>query len=210
LDAVYRALVIALFTSLMAIRVVYRIRSGARAERPQVQTEGLWLVAFRIALMLPLYALTFFYAFRPQLVSFLALDLPLWLRFLGLGPGIAGLGLLAWAHVALDGYFSPTLRLRENHVLIDHGPYSWIQHPMYTAYLSFFLGVFLLSGHPWIGGLGVAVILSLMTMRLPKEEAMLEKRFGEKYAQYRSRTGRFLPRLARNRASVDVAARTRD
>jgi protein-S-isoprenylcysteine O-methyltransferase Ste14 len=210
LETLFRVLVLALFTTLAGIRVFFRVWSGARAERPAVAVEGFWVVAFRVVLMIPLYALTFLYAFWPDRVAFLAVDLPPWSRLLGLPVGMAGLGLLAWAHGALDGYFSPTLRLREHHELIDHGPYAWIQHPMYTAFLAFFVGIFLLSAHPWIGGLGVAVIGSLMTLRLPKEEAMLATRFGERYRRYRARTGRFLPRLTRAPAGSGVPDATAD
>lgn len=205
METLFRVLVLALLTMLACVRIFYRFRSGARAERPAVAVEGFWVVAFRVVLEIPLYALTFLYAFAPERVAFLSVPLPAWARLLGLGFGLGGLTLLAWAHAALDGYFSPTLRLREHHELIDHGPYARVQHPMYTAYLAFFVGIFLLSAHPWIGGLGVAVISSLMTLRLPKEESMLASRFGERYWRYRERTGRFLPRLNRSRVPSNVA-----
>ena len=197
METLFRVLVVVLLTLLVGIRVFYRVRSGARAEPPALAVEGFWVIAFRVALMIPLYGLTFLYACAPGLMATLAYEMPAWLRFLGLPIGLAGLTLLAWAHAALDGYFSPTLRLREHHELIDHGPYAWIQHPMYTAFMGFFIGIFLLSAHPWIGGLGVAVIGSLMTLRLPKEEALLQHRFGDRYLRYKARTGRFLPRLTR-------------
>jgi protein-S-isoprenylcysteine O-methyltransferase Ste14 len=39
------------------------------------------------------------------------------------------------------------------------------------------------------------VALGLLMLRLPKEEAMLLKAFGDEYREYMKRTGALLPRL---------------
>ena len=56
LETLFRVLVVALLTLLVGIRVFYRVRSGARAERPALAVEGFWVIAFRVALMIPLTA----------------------------------------------------------------------------------------------------------------------------------------------------------
>ena len=59
-----------------------------------------------------------------------------------------------------------------------------------------FTGLGLISASTFllVGGL---VSLVLVAIRLPSEEAELEKRFGQAYRDYVRRTGRFLPRLRR-------------
>jgi len=64
------------------------------------------------------------------------------------------------------------------------------------VYLSFFVGLGLLSASWLIVPLLVASIL-LLYARIGKEEAMMIERFGNEHRAYMQRTGRFLPRLAR-------------
>lgn len=123
--------------------------------------------------------------------------LPAWLRWSGAGVAVAAVALITLAHRSLDGSFSPTIHLRRHHVLVTSGPYRLVRHPMYAAYLVLFLGAFLLSADWVIGAGGIGVILTLMTVRLPREERRLEERFGSAWLAYRQATGAFLPRLAR-------------
>jgi len=123
--------------------------------------------------------------------------LPPWLRWTGAGLAVAAVALITLAHRSLDGSFSPTIHLRRRHVLVTSGPYRFVRHPMYAAYLVLFLGAFLLSADWVIGAGGIGVILTLMTVRLPREERRLEERFDGAWLAYRQATGAFLPRLAR-------------
>jgi protein-S-isoprenylcysteine O-methyltransferase Ste14 len=70
-----------------------------------------------------------------------------------------------------------------------------MRHPMYSAYLLLFFGAFLLSANWVIGTGGVGVILTLMTVRLAREERRLAERFGAAWLSYWEATGAFLPRL---------------
>ena len=47
----------------------------------------------------------------------------------------------------------------------------------------------------WLMGFLSVLVLSMLLVRLPKEEAKLIERFGNEYREYMRRTGRFLPRL---------------
>jgi protein-S-isoprenylcysteine O-methyltransferase Ste14 len=46
----------------------------------------------------------------------------------------------------------------------------------------------------WFLALATVLALVLVTIRLPKEEAMLGARFGEEYRAYQQQTGRFFPK----------------
>ncbi len=75
--------------------------------------------------------------------------------------------------------------------LVTHGPYRWIRHPMYTAFL---LGAFALartadSGPGWLAWL--ALLLVLWVKSGLEERWMVGQHPG--YADYRAKTGRFLP-----------------
>lgn len=79
-------------------------------------------------------------------------------------------------------------------VLVTHGPYRWVRHPMYTAFL---LGAAALA---WTAGLLLAwlawcLLLAVLVVKATLEERwMLAQHPG--YADYRAQTKRFLPWLA--------------
>lgn len=197
----HRAAFIAIFTLLTAVRVWFRFSTGAFRERLYADREEWHFIALRGVFGLPLAAATVLYVFRLPWAPWSFVGLPGWLRWTGAGLGLAAVALIAVVHRALDGSFSPTIHLRRHHVLVTTGPYRFMRHPMYTAYLVLFVGAFLLSANWAIGAGGAGVILTLMTFRLAGEERRLEERFGGAWIAYRSATGAFLPRLARTVAA---------
>ena len=68
----------------------------------------------------------------------------LWLSSIGLVIGILALLIFFFVHVYLGRYFSHKIQLQKNQILVKEGPYKFIRHPMYTAFIVLHLGVFLL------------------------------------------------------------------
>ena len=91
---------------------------------------------------------------------------------------------------------SPTVITHEDHELITSGPYRLIRNPLYTAGGLIFSGLGLVAASWFLIG-GAVLALVLVRLRLPKEEAQLEDRFGQEYRDYAGRAGRFLPRWSR-------------
>lgn len=76
------------------------------------------------------------------------------------------------------------------------GPYYWIRHPQYLAFIIIMFG-FLLQW-PTILTLVMFPVLLVMYVKLAKrEEADSIERFGEEYRVYAERTGGFFPKLNR-------------
>jgi protein-S-isoprenylcysteine O-methyltransferase Ste14 len=78
--------------------------------------------------------------------------------------------------------------------LVTNGIYNYIRHPQYTGFMLMTLAmIFEWATLPL---LMMWPILAVIYYRLAKkEEAEMEVEFGSKYAEYRHRTGMFLPRL---------------
>ena len=94
-----------------------------------------------------------------------------------------------------------TLELNADHRLVTNGLYRAVRHPMYSSFLVLGVGQALLVPN-WIAGLsGLASVLLLIAVRLPREEAMMIEEFGDQYRDYRKRTGAVLPRAMRGAAS---------
>ncbi len=99
-------------------------------------------------------------------------------------------GLWALASNRLGNFnIRPTPRVGGN--LIQHGPYRWVRHPMYTAVLLFGAACAMTPGtaRAWMLWSLLAVVLTI--------KAMLEERWmavaHPSYLAYQTRTKRYLP-----------------
>ncbi len=162
---------------------------------PPFRKEPWHTIVLRYVIGLPLFGSVFLAIVLPGVFRWMYILLPLWSRVSGVVLGIACLVLLGRTHQALDGYFSMTLTIRQDHHLVRQGPYRWVRHPMYVAYFFFFFAQFLVTRNWVIGTSGMAVILTLMTARLKKEESILGEYFKQDYDDYASSTPRFFPRI---------------
>jgi protein-S-isoprenylcysteine O-methyltransferase Ste14 len=79
--------------------------------------------------------------------------------------------------------------------LVTRGLYGYVRHPIYLGVMVGAFGLALLRGSFW--SLGVAGALGfLFYLKSRYEETLLMQAFPD-YADYRTRTGRFLPPLSR-------------
>ena len=61
--------------------------------------------------------------------------LAIWPAALGAALGFAGLAFCAWARVTIAANWSSDVQLKRDHELIVKGPYRWVRHPIYMAFL---------------------------------------------------------------------------
>ena len=107
---------------------------------------------------------------------------------------MATLPLLYWVLISIGKNITPTVATRKDHQLVTGGAYRWVRHPLYSVGTLFFLALNLLVAN-WFISLASLVGLTMLLVRLPKEEASLIERFGDEYRAYTKRTGRLLPRI---------------
>lgn len=192
-DVFFRNGFFALFSLLTAMRLYYRTKAGLLRHLPPLRAEGNLVLAARVLFGAPLIAATVWYGVDHQGASWMAVRLPLGMRVTGLVLGLAALTTLWAVHRALGDNFTTSVMPKAHHTLVQTGPYRWVRHPMYSSYLVLFLAAFLVSENVVIGVAGTAIILSLMTLRLHKEEALLIERFGDRYRHYMQTTRKFFP-----------------
>jgi protein-S-isoprenylcysteine O-methyltransferase Ste14 len=93
----------------------------------------------------------------------------------------------------LGNEYSFTLQLRKDHKLVDTGIYKYIRHPMYFCGLLFIIAQSLLIPNI-IGNISNLVsIYVFATGRIPDEEKMMIKEFGDKYRNYMKKTNSVIP-----------------
>ncbi|MFN8528051.1 MAG: isoprenylcysteine carboxylmethyltransferase family protein [Anaerolineae bacterium] len=152
-------------------------------------STGLLTVAFVIAAAM-LLAAPFL-----NLLGIGSLTQVLLIGWLGLVLMALSLMMRLWANKALGMFYTRTLRVIDDHHVVQSGPYRVVRHPGY-------LGVILM----WVGG-GLAVlnvisvIVALISMliaymyRIRVEERMLAVTQGDEYRDYQAHTWRLIPLL---------------
>ena len=123
-----------------------------------------------------------------------SLNSPDWLRWFGAALGAATLPLLYWVFISIGKNITQTVATRKDHQLVTGGAYAWVRHPLYLVGTLFFLALNLLVAN-WFVGSASLIGLTMLLIRLPKEEASLIERFGDEYRAYMKRTRRLLPRI---------------
>lgn len=140
---------------------------------------------------------TLAYVINPSWVSWAAISLPLGLRWTGVGMALSGFMLLQWAQNTLGKNWSDTPRMMKAQALVTSGPYQFIRHPIYTAFILI-LGSTLFISANWLIGLSWTGMAALeIASRIGFEESLMLEYFGDQYRAYMKMTGRLWPRLTR-------------
>ena len=118
-----------------------------------------------------------------------------------IGALITVLGMLfnIWARVHLGPNWSGVVTIKQEHELIDGGPYTLVRHPIYTGLLVAFVGTAAARGD-WQGVLAVFVAWAALWRKLRLEERWMTEHFGERYVAYCRRVPALVPSLKRRRA----------
>jgi len=201
----FKAAFFIVFFSFAYVMTAYSKKARARNEdkatriKMHDQHEVPLLLRLRQIFGLPFYLGVLVWTFAPRFMEWSSLALPTWVRWAGLALGIFAVVINAWSHRTLSRKlgedFDPALRLLKVPALVKEGPYSRLRHPIYLAYLLMQISVLLLTANWFIGLCGIAIIISVIAIRVPEEERLLVEQFGDEYREYMKHTWRFFPRL---------------
>ena len=105
-----------------------------------------------------------------------------------------GVAIAIWARWHIGEYWSSRVVLKEDHHLIQSGPYARVRHPIYSGMLLAMIGTGLFVGE-WRAILGVLLVFAAHWQKARREEKLLASEFGPVYQDYCGRTGSLIPRL---------------
>jgi protein-S-isoprenylcysteine O-methyltransferase Ste14 len=193
---VFRIIAAVLLITALGISGYHRRQANMAGDKISLREEG-WpiMVLLRLAGFAAWLSIVA-WVINPRWMAWSAVDLPLWVKWAGVGLAVSTVPLLYWIFSSLGKNISPTVIIRQEHDLVTHGPYRYVRHPLYSVGLVFFIGLILMAAN-WFIGLMAVVGLIFLVLRTPIEEAKLIERFGDEYREYMQRTGRFVPRLIR-------------
>jgi protein-S-isoprenylcysteine O-methyltransferase Ste14 len=112
----------------------------------------------------------------------------------GLGAVVFCLGAagFAWMVYTMKTARTPVHNSATPTTLVENGPFRWTRNPMYLFGSIAYAGLACLLVEPWSLALVPAVLVMTHYGVVLREEALLERRFGAVYRQYKARVRRWL------------------
>lgn len=171
-------------------------RRARQTEAISRAQEGRRVLALRLLFAVPLYVSLFGYLINPRWMAWSSLQLPDWLRWIGVAAGLALLPAVYWVMSSIGANVSETYLTKQSHALVTRGPYRWIRHPLYSVAIGAFLALGVIAANWFMLAMVLIGLGAISLWVVPREEAELIHKFGVEYEAYQRRTGRFLPRLS--------------
>ena len=162
-----------------------RTKRTTRAQTPGSRLVQLSLGATAFVLMFNSYAAIGPLAWRfvPDAAA---------IAYTGLALTLAGTGFAIWARAFLGRNWSAIVTIKENHQMIQSGPYAVVRHPIYSGFLLALLGTALALGEVR-GLMAFALAFVGWWFKSRLEEKFMEQKFGAEYAAYKQRVKALIP-----------------
>ena len=190
-ESIFRILTALLFVTALFISGYFRRKAEREGGVLRTPVGNKLIVVMRLmalVVVLPLFG----YWINPGWVAWARFALPDWPRWIAAGVAVALIPVMVWVFASIGKNISASHDTRHGHVLVTHGPYRWVRHPLYSVGFLFAVALMVITALWWLAGM--ILPLFVLLVRTTKEEAKLIETFGDEYRDYMKRTGRFLPR----------------
>lgn len=115
--------------------------------------------------------------------------------------GLVGLAASVLLLFHAERHATPQTSVRGDRVgtrsLVTDGPYAMVRHPLYALTIAAGVMMTLLAANWVIAVIVAGILVHLLMVRLPREEAELDRVFGDTYRAYAQRTPRLVPHWSR-------------
>ena len=113
-------------------------------------------------------------------------------RWLGAAVFVLALALFAWAVVTMTRAGSNVPTSLPTTAIVDSGPYGVTRNPIYLSMFLALTGLAIALDNLWLLMMLALFALVIRYGVVAREEAYLERKFGDVYRSYRSRVRRWL------------------
>lgn len=105
---------------------------------------------------------------------------------------IAGFAFAWWARLHLGALWSGTITRKQDHRIVDTGPYALVRHPIYTGILLSGFATAIARGR-WEALIGAFLFALGCWIKARQEERFLSEELGAEYGAYRKRVPMLVP-----------------
>ncbi len=105
---------------------------------------------------------------------------------------VVGLALMAAGIRDFSRGGTPVPTNQPTRTLVTTGTHRWSRNPIYVGMFFIYLGIGLAARSPWIVILTLPLAITIRYGVVAREEAYLERRFGDAYRDYKSLVRRWL------------------
>ena len=177
------SITVRIIETLWGILILYWILTGFGNKRTKHRQERSQRFTFLAVMVVTVLAMTFY---RKSREAFL---FPMTPGVEAAGVLICALGVVIaiWARRILGRNWSGLVMIKEDHELIERGPYRWVRHPIYTGLVLAMAGTVLAVKPTQAGVIACVVWVMAFYVKSQQEERLLVGEFGERYLEYRER-----------------------
>jgi protein-S-isoprenylcysteine O-methyltransferase Ste14 len=105
---------------------------------------------------------------------------------------LSGAAFTVWARITLGRNWSAEVTFKQDHELIESGPYALARHPIYTGLIAMGLGTAVDDGRV-IAFVVLAALCGALWWKARQEESVMSRHFPAAYAEYKSRVHAIVP-----------------
>lgn len=193
-DETIRWIFVAILFAFLPFAIYHRIRSNMSGDKLDRWQEGAFIL-FGLRLSgLPSFIGGIIWMIDPKLMGWASVPIPIWMRWSGFVLIAAWAALFVWTFQTLGKNLTDTVVTRAEHTLVTTGPYRYVRHPFYLAFFIAVVGGSIVTAN-WYLFLTSLLPCGFLVARTRIEEEKLVDRFGDKYQDYMTKTGRFWPRM---------------
>ena len=113
--------------------------------------------------------------------------------FIGIVFIIMGIFLREFSVITLGKYFSFQITIKQDHKIIESGPYHYIRHPSYSGGMLAIIGISLALRSSVAVLIVIVMSILVYNLRINFEEKLLVHEFGDQYIDYKKRTKKLIP-----------------
>lgn len=181
------------FRAVWLFLAAYWVWSARKVKRTQrTESRLLQLIVYWAPLLVAAYLLGPGEWFEGNILRERFVPHALWVKAVGLALATCGVLLACYARHILGKNWSSVVQIKQDHELIEAGPYRYVRHPIYTGLLIAILGAAFDVGD-WRGLLALLIVFVSFWNKFRQEERWLTEQFGEKYLAYMKRTKALIP-----------------
>ena len=193
INLVFRYSILAVLLILSVIAYSYRKRIQGMEALIKQQEEGWSPLGLRLVFVVPLFVVILLTIFYPQALVWSKIEIPPYLRVIGLVVAVLCIPLLWWVFHNTGNFITANAIKTEDIQQVASGPYRVVRHPLYAGFLLLLISISLVFGDWIIFSYSIIGIIAFRLLVIPAEEKQLLKEFGEDYECYQSRTGTLFP-----------------